>query len=121
MADVEAVIAPWLEATLEVTSASETPPDLEDLLPFIRVERVGGPDERFTAHPRIAVDVFAATADEARTLAGRVSDALVFLRGPVGDAVVRRVTCDSGPSRQPWANPAIHRRGAAYTVSLHPA
>lgn len=119
--DVEAVIAPWLEATLSVTAGAETPADLEDRLPFVRVERVGGPDERFSAHPRIAVDVFAATADEARTLARSVSDALTFLRGPVGDAVVRGVRCDAGPSRQPWANPAIYRRGATYTVSLHAA
>jgi hypothetical protein len=121
LADVEAVIAPWLEATLEVVAGAETPPDLEKRLPFIRVERIGGPDERFSAHPRIAVDAFAATADEARSLAKSARDALIFLRGPVGDAVVRDVRCDSGPSRQPWANPAVYRRGATYSVSLRDA
>lgn len=119
--DVESVIAPWLELTLNVTAGAETPPDLEDRLPFIRVERIGGSDARFTDHPRIAVDVFAATADEARALAGRASDLLLFLHGPVGGAVVRDVRCDAGPSRQPWANPAVYRRGATYTVSLYDA
>jgi hypothetical protein len=117
--DVEAVLAPWAETTFGVFSAAETPADLETRLPVIRVERIGGSDERFTEHPRVAVDVFAATADEARTLASRVRDALLFLRGPVGGAVVRDVRCDSGPTRQPWANEAVHRRGASYTVSLH--
>lgn len=118
MADIESVLAPWIEARLDVFSAAETPADLEDTLPMIRVERVGGRDGRFSLHPRVAVDVFAATADEARTLSNSVRDALVFLRGPVTGAVIREVRCDSGPSRQPWANEAIHRRGATYTVSL---
>jgi hypothetical protein len=121
VADVEAVIAPWLEATLGITAGAETPPDLEERLPFIRVERIGGPDDRFAAHPRIAVDVFAASSDEARTHSDQVREALVFVNGPVGGAVVRGVRCDAGPSRQPWANPAIYRRGATYTVSLRAA
>ncbi|WP_327712371.1 hypothetical protein OG912_32125 [Streptomyces sp. NBC_00464] len=121
MVDIEAVLAPWLEQTFDVFSAAETPADLEDTLPMIRVERIGGADDRFSLHPRVAVDVFAATADEARTLANSVRDALVFLSGPVGASVVRSVRCDAGPSRQPWANEAIHRRGATYTVSLRAA
>jgi len=121
VADIEAVLAPWAEATFDVFGCSETPADLEEQLPVIRVERIGGPDERFTAHPRVAVDVFAATADEARTLANSVRDALVFLSGPVNGAVIRSVRCDAGPSRQPWVNEAVHRRGATYTVSLRAA
>lgn len=121
MPDIEAVLAPWAEAAFGVFSGAETPPDLEDRLPVIRVERLGGPDGRFGAHPRVAVDVFAATADEARTLAGAVRDELLFLRGTHGTAVIRGVRCDSGPSRLPWANPAVHRRGATYTVSLRDA
>ncbi|MFJ3588577.1 hypothetical protein ACIQUY_04715 [Streptomyces sp. NPDC090231] len=121
MADIEAVLAPWAEQTFHVFGCSETPADLEDQLPVIRVERIGGLDDRFSLHPRVAVDVFAATADEARTLATSVRDALVFLSGPVNGAVIRSVRCDAGPTRQPWANEAIHRRGATYTVSLRAA
>ncbi|WP_256123229.1 hypothetical protein [Streptomyces sp. EN16] len=121
VADVEAALAPWLEQTTGVFSAAETPADLEDSLPMIRVERGGGGDGRFSMHPRVYVDVFAATADEARTLSNSVRDALVFLSGSVPGAVIRGIRCDSGPSRQPWANEAIHRRGATYTVSLRAA
>lgn len=121
MPDVEAVLNPWAEATFGVFSAASTPADLEKRLPVIRIERIGGGDERFTERPRVAVDVFAATADEARSLAGRVRDALLFLHGPVNGAVIRGVHCDSGPSRQPWANEIVQRRGATYTVSLRPA
>lgn len=122
MADVESVLAPWAEATFPgVFGCAETPPDLEKRLPVVRVGRVGGPDDRFSQHPRVTVDVFAATADEARTLSNEVRDALVFLNGPVNGAVIRGVRCDSGPTRTPWENPDVHRRSATYTVSLRAA
>ncbi|MEU1200114.1 hypothetical protein ABZ446_28365 [Streptomyces sp. NPDC005813] len=121
MPDIEAVLNPWAEETFDVFAGAETPADLETRLPVVRIERGGGADDRFTEHPRVFVDVFAATADEARTLANNVRDALIALRGPIHGAVIRDVRCDSGPSRQPWANEAVHRRGAAYTVSLRPA
>jgi hypothetical protein len=119
--DIEAVLNPWAEATTGVFSAAETPDDLETILPAIRIERAGGPDARFSMHPRVFVDVFGRTADEARMLAGDLRDALLALRGPVNGAVIRDVRCDSGPSRQPWANPAVHRRGATFTVSFRAA
>lgn len=121
MPDVEAVLNPWAEATFGVRAGAATPSDLEKKLPYIRVERGGGADARFSNHPRVYVDVFAATADEARTIANDLRDALLFLRGPVHGAVIRDVRCDSGPSRQPWENEAVHRRGATYTVSLRAA
>lgn len=121
MPDIEAVLAPWAEATFGAFGCAETPADLEARLPVIRVGRVGGSDERFSLHPRIDVDVFAATADAARILANEVRDALVMLTGPVNGAVIRGVRCDSGPSRLPWDNGDIYRRGATYTVSLRTA
>ncbi|WP_237518839.1 hypothetical protein [Streptomyces sp. SID5910] len=102
-------------------AGAETPADLEKKLPRIRIQREGGYAQRFADHPRVFVDVFAATADEARTLANDLCDALLFLRGPVSGSVIRSVRCDSGPSRQPWANEAIHRRGATFTVSFRGA
>ncbi|GAA1064671.1 hypothetical protein [Streptomyces asiaticus] len=119
--DIEAVLAPWAEATFDVFGCAETPGDLVERLPVVRVQRVGGLGERFTDHPRVDVDVFAATADEARALSNTIRDALIFLRGPVNGAVIRSVRCDSGPSSRPWANETIHRRGATYTVSLRAA
>jgi hypothetical protein len=119
--DIEAVLNPWAETTTGVKAGAETPPELEKKLPRIRIQRDGGAEERFSASPRVFVDVFAATADEARTLANELCEALKFLRGPVHGAVIRSVRCDSGPSRQPWINEAIHRRGATYTVSFRGA
>ncbi|GAB1326973.1 hypothetical protein [Streptomyces sennicomposti] len=121
MPDIEAVLNPWAEEVTGVFAGAETPADLEKRLPAIRIERIGGADDRFSTSPRVAVDVFAATADQARTLANDIRDALLFLRGPVHGAVIRDVRCDSGPSRQPWANEAVHRRGATFTVSFRAA
>lgn len=121
MPDIEAVLNPWAEELTGVFAGAETPADLETRLPVIRIQRGGGGDDRFNGSPRVYVDVFAATADEARTLANSLRDALLFLRGPVRGAVIRGVRCDSGPSRQPWASEAVHRRGATYTVSLRAA
>jgi hypothetical protein len=69
----------------------------------------------------VSVDVFAADDDEARTLAAQVHEALVFLDGVAGPAVVRGVRCDSLPTSRPWANDSVRRRGAEYTVSLRAA
>lgn len=121
MADIEAVLNPWAEALTGVFCAAETPDRMEDHLPVVRVQRLGGHDDRFSGHPRVAIDVFAGTADEARALAEQLTDALIFLRGPVSGAVIRDTRCDAGFSRQPWANESIHRRGATFTVSLRPA
>ncbi|MFI9123883.1 hypothetical protein ACIGW0_31580 [Streptomyces bikiniensis] len=122
MAEVEAVLAPWLGTVIDgLQYGAETPPDLEDRLPFVRVERLGGPDNRFRQHPTVAVDVFAATADEARATSRDVQKALLALRGEVRGAVISDVRCDSGPSPQPWANDEVHRRGALYTVTLRDA
>jgi hypothetical protein len=121
MPDIEAVLNPWAEALTGALAGAETPDDLEQHLPAIRIERIGGADNRFSLSPRVAVDVFAATADEARTLSNQIRDALLFLRGPVTDAVIRDVRCDSGPTRLPWANDAICRRGATYTVYFRAA
>ncbi|MGW1269689.1 hypothetical protein [Streptomyces sp. NPDC002491] len=119
--DIEAVLNPWAEAKFGAFAGAETPADLEERLPVIRIERDGGGGDRFSDMPRVFVDVFASTADGARTLSNAVHDALVFLTGPVNGAVIRGVRCDSGPSRRPWANEAVHRRGATYSVSYRAA
>ncbi|GGX26956.1 hypothetical protein [Streptomyces chryseus] len=119
--DVETVLVPWLESTLSVHVCTETPADLETILPVVQVERVGGATPRFSDTPRVDVDVYAGDADAAMTLARAAQNALLALRGLVGDAVIRDVRCDSGPSRRPYVNPAIAKRGATYTLSLRAA
>ncbi|MET9480941.1 hypothetical protein [Streptomyces sp. NPDC006638] len=121
MADVEMVLTSWIRETLSVETSVDRPPELETVLPWITVVRVGGASQRFTGHPRVDVDVYADTADEAARLAGVLDDALLFLRGPVAGAVIRGVTCESGPSKRPELNPAVHRLGASYRVSLRAA
>lgn len=119
--DIEAVLNPWAEELTGVFAGAETPADLETKGHAIRIQRIGGPDERFSLHPRVALDVFAMSADDARALADELCSALLFLRGPVKGAVIRDVRCESGPSRLPWANESVHRRGATFTVSYRAA
>lgn len=121
MPDIETVLAPWLEAELGVFACASTPADLEQRLPVIRVQAGGGSGGKFSQHPRVSVDVFAATDDAARALAQLVHSALVFLNGAAGPAIIRDVRCDSLPTSRPWETVAVRRRGAEYTVSLRAA
>jgi hypothetical protein len=119
--DIESVLSPWIEAKTGAFTCAETPADLQSRLPVIRVKRGGGADGRFSGRPTIDVDVFASDADLARALAAQLHEALIFLRGTVGDAVVRDVRCDIGFASRPWEDEEISRRGAQYTVSLRAA
>lgn len=119
--DVEVALTAWLETTFSVRACTSLPMDLEQILPVVQVQRGGGATELFSDHPRVFVDVYAADEDSASDLALRVQEALMYLRGPVGGAVVRHVRCDAGPSERPYDNPAVHRRGATYTASLRAA
>lgn len=119
--DVEVVLTAWLAARLSVRTCTETPADLDAILPVVQIERIGGGTERFSDHPRVSVDVYAPSADASMALARQVQEALMSLRGDAAGAVVRDVRCDSGPSRRPYVNPAVDRRGATYTVSLRAA
>jgi hypothetical protein len=121
MADVETALTVWVREKFDADASSERPAELELRLPWVQVARVGGVDTRFSAHPRIDVDVYAASPDEAADLAQDVHEALMFLTGPVHGVVIRGISNTSGPSRRPESNPAVHRRGATYTVSLRPA
>ncbi|MEU7039840.1 hypothetical protein AB0A77_02125 [Streptomyces varsoviensis] len=118
MADVEQTLTTWLRATFAVHASVDLPPELEKRLPWVQVVRVGGPDARFSRHPRVDLDVYAESPDASADLLSRIHDRLLFLSGTVTGAVIRRVTSVSGPSQRPYVNPDVYRRGAAYTVSL---
>ncbi len=93
----------------------ETPVNLEDVLPFVRVLRVGGNRERFNDLAVVDVDAFAATYSAAQTLAEDIAE---FLMGPPpGVPELDLVVCEVGPRELPWADDnTVRRWGATYRL-----
>lgn len=98
-------------------TGTQTPDDLQDSMPFVRVARYGGPDDRFTDTARVDVDCFAASRDAAHTLAEQVRARLLSYPHVVGSTVIDRAITDNGPNEIPWSNdPNVRRFTAAYQV-----
>lgn len=127
MADVEALLVPWLALTLGVRVVTELPADLGDVLPVVRVVRVGGGDDDDVPsldHPTIAVDCYGADRAAALDLAAQVHTALrvtlpgTLLRTEAGTVAVTKTQTISGPSWRPYDNTALRRFGATYRLIL---
>lgn len=118
--DVELALTTWVRDTCDTRAVTDLPADLADVLPVVQVVAVGGSGDRFSGRPRVDIDVYAATYEDARDLAAEVHDALVLLRGTLGTLVVRDVRVDTLPSRRPYDNPALRHVGASYSISVRP-
>lgn len=94
-----------------------TPADLQQQLPFIRVRRFGGSDDRLTDQARVDVDYFAATRAAAWAGAEAVRQRLISRPLRVGAVVIDQVTTTSGPIQVPWDDPNVRRVTGAYTAS----
>jgi hypothetical protein len=123
--DIEAVLVGWLEDTIEdVRASTETPADLDERLPWLRVRRVSGPYDGFRLdRPAVDIEVFAATGAEASALALQIQQLMhvQFARAKVGDAVISQVKTLSGPHETPYGNPNMRRYEASYSLVVHPA
>lgn len=120
--DVEAVLVTWLAGNLGVRCVTELPANLQDVLPVVRVVRVGGTD-RVPSLDRAVVDVDFYDADRpaAILLARRGHAALRFeLPGSrVAGGVVSMVGTVSAPSWRPYDDTALRRFGGSYEITLH--
>lgn len=114
--DVELALLDLL-TPLAANNGTETPPDFTGLLPFLRVNRFGGTDDRVTDTASVSVDVFAATRRDAQPLAEQVRQLL--LAGPhiVDGYVLDHVSTVSAPAEAPWENTSVRRWSATYRVS----
>ncbi|MGW4422508.1 hypothetical protein [Streptosporangium sp. NPDC004631] len=125
MIDVEALLTSWIEANVDnLRSMSETPADLDALVPVAKVRRIGGPYDGFRLdRATVDVDVFDATRDGASAAALHVQWALhnLLARNKAGDAVVTRVETLTGPRPLPYDNTGLRRFGATYRITVHPA
>ncbi|MEV8637794.1 hypothetical protein AB0395_39720 [Streptosporangium sp. NPDC051023] len=125
MIDVEALLTSWIEVNVVGMHAmSETPNDLDSLVPAVRVRRIGGPYDGFKLdRATVDIDVFDATRDGASTAALDVQRALHdrLARNKAGNAVVTRVETLTGPRPLPYDNAGLRRFGATYRITVHPA
>lgn len=103
-------------------AGTETPANLQQVLDFIRVGRVTGPDDGVTDFPVVDVDYFAATRDLAVAGADRVRDFLTLdspyhvVQYPGGRAVLDRVATAVGPRQLPWLATGVVRITGTYRV-----
>lgn len=119
-ADVEKLLVGWLGTNLGVRVLTDTPLNLADILPVVRVTRFGGADTDVVLdRANVDVDCYAATRLDAYTLCEQVRGALLFsLAGKtVSRVTVARVQTISGPAWRPWDNTSLRRFGATYQLT----
>jgi len=118
----ESVIHAWLAQEFAPTRVStETPANLADVLPYIKVERFGGSDALLVLDAaNIDVEVFAADRTAARSLAEEVRTSLRSnLPGQsVAGGFVADVATISAPTRAPYDNTAMRRFVASYRITI---
>lgn len=99
------------------TCGTVVPADLDGTLPFVRVSRFGGGDDRISDTGFVDIDTFAVRRADAYQLAESVRQRLIS--GPhvltVGTFDV--VGTNTGPHEVPWANTGVRRFTAAYQVT----
>jgi hypothetical protein len=106
------------------SAGTETRPSLQGTLSYLRVTRTGGSDDGITDISTVSVDVFAASAGQAKAVA---EQARQLLTGRIGllparataHGVVDRVTTITGPARLPATDSAgLRMVVASYRVSM---
>lgn len=95
--------------------AIETPDDLEEQMPFVRVRRGGGHSDHVTDYPTVDIDVFAALYPTAQGLAEDIRDWLVGPPPPIPR--IDHAQCTAAPQELPWdAQSPVRRIGATYRL-----
>lgn len=102
------------------TADTETPSNLVANLPFIRVNRIGGTNDRITDAARVDVNIYAVKRTDAATLAETVRQRMLsyphVITIPVA-CVLDDVITDVAPNEVPWGDPAIRRFTSSYRVT----
>lgn len=114
---LEEVLADLVAADHVVTW---TGTDLQELLadgPLIKVRRLGGDATRFTAVPRVDIDVYATTEEAASPVAGRVLDRLLGRAHATTAGVIDRAEVEVLPHEVPYDDDGVRLVTATYRVS----
>ena len=124
MAEAEAVLVAWLrDAFPGARVVTETPANLADVLPCIRVSRFGGVDEEVSTfdNPSLDFDCFGATRAEARSLAYAVRSSIRNdLPGQTrAGGFASRTRTLAGPVFTPYDNTSLRRFTYSAQIRLH--
>jgi hypothetical protein len=99
-------------------AGTETPSDLQNRLPYIRVGRVGGTSDEASDYPVVDVDYFSplgsrdAAVDGAEAVRQRLTGSYHVVNGVVLDDV----DCLTGPRELPWLGTGVRRFTGTYRV-----
>lgn len=94
------------------------PPSYQDLMPLVRVRRLGGSDDRITDTARVDVEVYAATYATARDLAGACQQRLLNRPHITAAGSIDTVTTESSPAEIPHDDQAVRLVAATYRISF---
>lgn len=118
--DVERIVGDLLAGlTAPGSIGSETPANLQDVLPFIRVRRIGGSDDLITDAARVDVQVYAADAAQAKQLAETARQRILAGSAVTSHGVLDHGRTEAGPMILPADDTAgIRRIVSTYRVSV---
>lgn len=102
---------------------SAVPSNLKDVLPFVRLGRVGGPQTKLEDRPVVDVEVFAGTLGAARNLDAGITTYLHSGRrqADLGSnvlVVIDAVRTETTGQEIPWDDPEIRRVASTHTLTV---
>lgn len=119
--DVELLLVTLLADLADGNIDIETPADLQDHLPFIRVTRIGGQGTRWSSAPHIDVDALVGVGNRSAgmALAQACEARLSSFPHVIPDVgVIDTVATDVSPNEVPWNDPAVLLFTSSYTVTV---
>jgi hypothetical protein len=119
--DVHAALTELLaDLVLDGHVVTWTGTDLQDVVadgPLIKVARLGGDDDRFTAVPRVDVGVYATTESTGAPLAELARQRLLSYPHTTAAGVIDRVTTEVSPHEVPYDDPGVRLFTATYRLA----
>lgn len=100
------------------TVGSETDINLQASLPYIRVHRIGGADNRITDAARVDIDVYTTDASAGKTLTETIRQRLTGGPSATAHGVIDRAWTESGPQTAPTDDPNLRRVITTYRISF---